>query len=160
MCTPVSQEKARDGSEEVVGNGHGDDGRVLLPPPGDEAIVHWGIIQIKLKCPISPIPSEMWIQCYCFGVWIIFMLAIFDGIILRRLLILPIGNAQRKEVMSSLWPIRKLYNIGNTHSPTWTTMLPSMIEFSFDISWNFVDVHLSKLPNVLSGRRNKAQNCV
>ena len=47
MCTPVSQEKARDGGEEVVGNGHGDDGRVLLPPPGDEAIVHWGIIQMS-----------------------------------------------------------------------------------------------------------------
>ena len=34
-----SKEKARDGGEEVIGNRHGDDGRVLVPSPGDQSVV-------------------------------------------------------------------------------------------------------------------------
>ena len=39
FTTCVSKEKARDGSQEVIGNGHGDDGRVLVPSPGDQSVV-------------------------------------------------------------------------------------------------------------------------
>ena len=39
LVSQFSKKKARDGGEEEIGNRHGDDGRVLVPSPGDQSVV-------------------------------------------------------------------------------------------------------------------------